>query len=133
MPDTLTVRRYPPDRVLDAHGVDPLGEYPERFWLPLIGPTTLLLGRALYRATRDHDTVEVDMGELAQRLGTSHRQGPHSPLNRSCARLILFGLAHGDPSDDRPTMLICDLWPTVPMRRARHLAPFLAAELEASR
>jgi hypothetical protein len=44
MPTTVTVVPWP-DSVIDQLGFDPRSTYAERFWLPTLGPTSLLLTR----------------------------------------------------------------------------------------
>ena len=46
MPASLTIQPWP-DPILDTVGHDPRSLYAERFWLPTLGPTTLLLLRHL--------------------------------------------------------------------------------------
>ncbi len=126
-PDLLTVRRFPPDKALAAHGVDPLGLYPERYWLPVIGPTTLLLGRYLHRATEHHhDPVELSMEETAACIGVGGT-GSRSPLVRSLERLTSFGIAAHDEQGD--VTYLPDLWPPLAARQARRLPTRLLLEL----
>ncbi len=98
MPTTIAVRPWP-DPVIDTLGHDPRSVYVETFWLPTLGPTSLLLLRHLAgRFDEQPEGVELDVAGTAQRLGLGHREGASSPLVRSLARLEQFDLAC--PVDD---------------------------------
>jgi hypothetical protein len=89
----ITVTAWP-DPVIDTLGHDPRSEYVERFWLPTLGPTTLLLLRRLAnRFDRSHETLELDGPDLSQSLGVGARDGASTPLMRSFDRLAMFDLA----------------------------------------
>ena len=49
MPTTLTVHPWP-DPVIDTLGFDPRSIYVETFWLPTLGPTSVLLMRRIATA-----------------------------------------------------------------------------------
>ena len=90
---TLTVTPWT-DPIIDTLGHDPRSEYVERFWLPTLGPTTLLLLRRLATTfDRSPDAVTLDVADLSQSLGLGAREGSSSPLIRSVDRLIQFDLA----------------------------------------
>jgi hypothetical protein len=65
MPDQITVTPWT-DPVIDTLGHDPRSWYAETFWLPTLGPTSLLLMRHL---------------------------GPNAPIMRSLGRLVQFDMA----------------------------------------
>lgn len=93
MPKTIAVRPWT-DPVIDTLGHDPRSIYVETFWLPTIGPTSLLLLRHLAaRFDAQPDGLSVDVATTAQRLGLGHRDGSSSPLVRSLSRLEQFDLA----------------------------------------
>ena len=82
------------DPIIDTLGHDPRSEYVERFWLPTLGPTTLLLLRRLASAfDRAPSGLTMEVAELSQSLGLGNRDGASSPLLRSVDRLIQFDLA----------------------------------------
>ena len=58
-----TVRILPwSDPVVDTLGYDPRAPYPERFWLPTLGPTALLLIRLIaHRFDRSPDGFTLDL------------------------------------------------------------------------
>ncbi len=130
----LTIRRYhlaPPDH---AAGVEPLGPYPERYWLPVVGPTALLAARALHRHTEgappfEHAaavvavTATVRRDDLAASLGVSPGR-----LAAGVERLASFArIVH---PDEAGVLWMPDRWPTLDYRHRRRLPPHLAAELE---
>lgn len=82
------------DPVIDTLGHDPRSEYVERFWLPTLGPTSLLLIRRLASVfDRTPEGVTMDVVEFSQSLGLGTREGASSPLLRSMDRLTQFDLA----------------------------------------
>lgn len=96
MPETITIRPWP-DPVIDTLGHDPRSLYVELYWLPTLGPTTLLLMRRL-AASLDEQPEGFDLGlaETSRSLGLGDREGRNSPLWRSLCRLIQFDLACED-------------------------------------
>jgi hypothetical protein len=96
MPATLAIRPWP-DPVIDTLGHDPRSVYVERFWLPTLGPTSLLLLRRIAAGLDEHpDGIKIEVGELSQALGVGFRDGNSSPVIRSMDRLIQFDLACGE-------------------------------------
>jgi hypothetical protein len=90
---TFTICAWP-DPIIDTLGHDPRSEYVERFWLPTLGPTSLLLLRRVATLLgRSDDARRLDSGELSQMLGLGSRTGANSPLHRSFDRLVQFDLA----------------------------------------
>lgn len=82
------------DPIIDTLGHDPRSEYVERFWLPTLGPTSLLLLRRIAsRFDREPDGITMQIAELSQSLGLGSREGNSSPLLRSLDRLTQFDLA----------------------------------------
>src|SRR6476659_6150002 len=82
------------DPIIDTLGHDPRSDYVERFWLPTLGPTTLLLLRRLaVHLDREPDGCALDVADLSQALGLGAREGTSSPLFRSLDRLTQFDLA----------------------------------------
>ncbi len=82
------------DPVIDDLGHDPRSNYVERFWLPVLGPSTVWFLRQL----ADHlDTepagFELDLVETARALGVGMRGGKHSPMLRTVDRACRFGAA----------------------------------------
>ena len=82
------------DPIIDTLGHDPRSEYVERFWLPTLGPTSLLLLRRLAsHFDQNPDGLTLEAADLSQALGLGARDGGASPLFRSLARLTQFDLA----------------------------------------
>ena len=79
------------DEVVEKLGYRMDSDYVEDFWLPSVGPTTLLLARRLFNLERRGFTT-IDVDELAPQLGL-HGHGRNSPLIRSIRRMHSFGLA----------------------------------------
>jgi hypothetical protein len=69
------------------------GFYTERYYGPIVGPTCLLLLRALAsQLETDRDGFVVDTAELAARIGCSSKAGPNSQFWKALRRGIRFGL-----------------------------------------
>lgn len=96
MPTSITVRPWP-DPVIDTIGHDPRSLYVESFWLPTLGPTSVLLLRHLAaRFEHSPDGVELPLADTSHALGLGRREGMSSPLVRTLARLAQFDLARED-------------------------------------
>ncbi|MEZ5374515.1 MAG: hypothetical protein R2704_17685 [Microthrixaceae bacterium] len=88
---TLTLRRWA-SPTAQPHPVD--GDYAERFWLPVIGPSSLWVLRWAARELHRHGgAFDVGADELALRVGLGVGSARQSPLRRSLKRLESFGLA----------------------------------------
>jgi hypothetical protein len=124
MPVVLTIQPWP-DPVIDTVGHDPRSMYAERFWLPTLGPTALLLLRHL--ATKFEERpgpLELPVTEASQALGLGEREGSSSPIVRSLARLETFELA---VSDGRGTVAVRRNLPPLQRRHVRRLPAPLQA------
>lgn len=82
------------DPVVDSLGHDPRSSYVERFWLPILGPsTTLLLRRLAAELDHEPDGAEVDLATTARALGLGSQGGRRSAFVRALDRSAQFGLA----------------------------------------
>ncbi|MEX0663523.1 MAG: hypothetical protein WD598_01985 [Acidimicrobiia bacterium] len=128
MPTTLTIQPWP-DPVIDTVGHDPRSIYAETFWLPTLGPTSLLLLRHLAaRFDERNGAIELPVAEASQRLGLGERAGNSSPIVRSLTRLESFDLAC---SDGRGTVAVRRTLPSLPQRHLRRLpAPLQTAHAQ---
>ncbi|HYH51829.1 MAG TPA: hypothetical protein VEG38_19975 [Acidimicrobiia bacterium] len=117
------------DPVVDTLGHDPRSPYPERFWLPTLGPTSLLLLRHIaHRFDRSPGGFTLDVAETSRCLGLGERQGRNSPLARSLGRIVQFDLAaHGQDG----TLAVRRLVPPINHRHVRRLPPSVQAEHDA--
>ena len=71
-----------PDPIIDTLGHDPRSDYVERFWLPTLGPTSLLLLRRLAsHLDREPEGCALDVADLSQSLGV----GPARARRRRCS------------------------------------------------
>lgn len=121
-----------PDPVIDTLGHDPQSLYVETFWLPTLGPTTLLLARHIARhfetnGAGPEDVIELPVVPTSHALGLGPRQGRNSPLFRSFGRLVQFDLAYAH-SDG--VIAVRRSFPPVTRRHARRLPAHLQAEHE---
>lgn len=89
------------DPVIDQLGHDPRSAYVEKFWLPILGPSSVWLLRLLADGLDRHpEGFELDLVEAAQSLGVGMRGGRNAPLLRTFERCCRFGAArmHGSSS-----------------------------------
>ena len=90
---TLHVTAWP-DAVLDRLGHDPRSPYVERYWLPVLGPSCLLLVRRLAAELEaSPDGFRVDTMQWACELGLGMRGGRNGPFWKSLERASRFGAA----------------------------------------
>lgn len=83
-----------PDPVIDRRGHDTCSVYVERFWLPVLGPSTTFLFRLLGRRLGDEpEGFGLDTAETSQALGLGTATGRHAAFPRAVKRMITFGLA----------------------------------------
>lgn len=126
-PPAIRIRPWP-DVVIDTLGHDPRSVYVETFWLPTLGPTTLLLLRHLAHRFEERggdEAIDLPVADTAHALGLGPREGRNSPLFRSLGRLVQFDLAY--PHSDG-TVAVRRNVPPVSRRHVRHLPTGLAAE-----
>jgi hypothetical protein len=116
------------DPVVDALGHDPRSVYCESFWLPTLGPTSLLLLRHLAdRFDRSPERVLLTVTDTAAALGLGTGESEHAPLMRSVLRLVQFDLACRSDDD---TFAIRRKVPPVNRRHVRRLPVALQARHE---
>ena len=113
------------DPVVEALGFDPDSVYAETYWLPVIGPTALWALRRLTRWLEDSpDGYPLALAPFARELGLGDGSGRSSPVVRSLARLVGFGLVE----------IRCDLLmvrrrvPPLARRHVQRLPGHLAAQ-----
>lgn len=115
-----------PDQVIDTLGHDPRSSYVERFWLPRLGPSTTFLLRHLANELDAAPAgVDLDLVEVATRLGLGHNRGRHSPFARSLTRLVQFDLAE---AQGQGVLAVRRNVPPLSLRQVRLLTPALQAE-----
>ena len=94
---TIAVEAWP-DPVIDELGHDPRSAYVERFWLPVLGPSTVwFLRRVADQLDQQPEGFELDLVETARSLGVGMRGGRNSPMLKTVERSCRFGAArmHG--------------------------------------
>jgi len=125
-----TIRVLPlPDPVVDTLGHDPRAPYPERFWLPTLGPTAFLLIRYIaHRFDKAPNGFTLDLAETSRCLGLGERSGRNSPMARSLGRIIQFDLA---AQDDGGALAVRRSVPPINRRHVRRLPPSAQEEHDA--
>lgn len=94
----LDIRRLADPR-LEAAGFDVRSAYMERFWLPVLGPASVMAMRHLNAglAVRPRG-YRIEVEELARSLGLGGT-GRNSPVRRTLHRLVSFDMAAVRGSD----------------------------------
>lgn len=96
--DALTIVPWP-DAVVDLLGHDPRSTYVERFWLPILGPSTYLLLRHLAAGLDESpDGFELPLLDTAQALGLGSRVGRNGPFLRAIDRAVQFKVCRTEDS-----------------------------------
>jgi hypothetical protein len=115
-----------PDPVVDEHGHDPRSAYVERFWLPVLGPSTVFVLRRLADGLEAApDGFLLDLRDLGRELGLVSRV-QRSPLLRAVDRACVFGAARLLGQD---TLLVRRRLGPVTHRQAQRLPAHLREEL----
>jgi hypothetical protein len=113
------------DQVVEALGHDVESGYTETYWLPVIGPTALWALRRLTRWLEDAPGgYPLALAPFARELGLGDGVGRSSPVVRSIARLITFGLAEIRGGQ----LMVRRKVPPLARRHALRLPSHLAAE-----
>lgn len=87
------------DHALEVRGVDPRSHYAERFWLPILGPSTMwLLRHFAWRLERLPNGADLVLADAARSVGLGDRAGRHAPLFRTLGRAIDFGMIRVEAS-----------------------------------
>jgi hypothetical protein len=82
------------DPLVDRIGEPVRGEYVERYWLGVLGPTATWLLRRLADELELHPSgVDIELAPLAGSLGLSFAPGQAGPFGRALHRCVIFGLA----------------------------------------
>lgn len=88
--DSLQVTAWT-DPVVDRLGHDPRSTYAERFWLPILGPSTYLLLRQLAGLLdAEPEGFEIPLLDAAHQLGLGTRGGRNAPFLRAINRAVQF-------------------------------------------
>jgi hypothetical protein len=113
------------DDLLAPASHDPRSAYAERFWLGVLGPSSLWLLRAMVHGLESAPTgFAADTNALSRTLGLGDRIGRQSPLVRAMARLAHFDLAHATEAE----LHVSPLLPWLDARQVRRLPSSVATE-----
>ncbi len=111
------------DPGLAASGVDPRDTYVERFWLGVIGPSTVCLLRRFARGLEERpDGFRVGLIDTSLALGLGRGTGRNAAISRTIERAANFGLLR----QQLPGHLeVRTHLPMLPPRFVRRLPPVL--------
>lgn len=125
MPATLKIVPWS-DPLIDCVGYDPRSRYVETFWLPTLGPTSVLLLRHLAARFEHHpEGIDLPVAATSQALGLGSGDGNSSPIVRTLNRLATFDLAC---DDGRGTHAVRRHIPPVNPRHIRRLPQAIQEE-----
>ncbi len=83
------------DPLVELLGHDARSRYVETYWLPIAGPSSIWVARRLVDwLDTEPDGVSVDVETLARTVGVGTATGRQSPIVRTLARLVHFGIAN---------------------------------------
>ncbi len=133
LPPQLHLEAWP-DAVVEQVGHDPRGAYAHEFWLPLLGPSSLLVTRKLLeRMQAAGGRCTVDTAELAVSVGLGSGCGRNSRIATTFARLAGFGLLHVGPTrDDAAAVAVRTAWAPLSRSQAQRLPRPLLERLSAA-
>lgn len=81
------------DPIIDRLGHDPRSLYVEKFWLGVLGPTTILLLRHCAQSLEESpEGFDLNFKTTASALGLGRRVGKNGPLTRSFERACRFSV-----------------------------------------
>lgn len=90
--DRVVVRPWH-DPGLAAVGQDPRGEYLERYWLGVVGPSVVLLVRRFARGLAEHPHgFVISLSDTARAIGLSGGTSRNSQISRTVDRACMFRL-----------------------------------------
>ena len=114
------------DPVVEAHGHDPRSAYASQYWLPIVGPSSLVAARSLVDGLeRSPDGYEVVLVALGQALGLPGKAGAQSKIARTLNRIAQFGFAQFHATAV-PVYRVRLAWPPLTQRQLTRLPGFLA-------
>ena len=113
------------------HGWPIDSRFVEEFWLPVLGPSSVVLLRWVARHADELARYQLmPLVELASVIGLGTSVGRHSPICRTLERLARFDAARRDtaPNADTPELSVYSHLLPVHRRLATQLPPALQAD-----
>ena len=110
------------DPMIDKLGYEVHSAYVETYWLPILGPSAIWAARRLVDWLGDRDSVDIPLDLLGQSLGLSASVANHSPVVRTLARLVDFGMA----TTRAHAYAVRRRFPPLAARQVKRLPGFLA-------
>ena len=82
-----------PDQLIETFGFNAESQYVEHFWLPILGPSCIILMRRLDRLTREGALAHsVALKDLSAEVGLGSPNGYGMSITRTVNRLIQFDM-----------------------------------------
>lgn len=104
---------------IESLGYDPRSTYVEKFWLPFIGPSTILLLRRIVESLDSNPYgFDLELKELSTMLGLGQAIGRNSSIQKTLNRLLVFELARVMPSN---ALSVRIKMPPLPQRYVKRL------------
>lgn len=116
------------DPVVDLVGHDLRSTYVERFWLPILGPSTTFLLRRTAALLDEHpDGFDLPLLDTAFALGLGSHGGRHGPFLRAIDRAARFNLVRSPGPD---ALAVRRRAPALSRAQVQRLKPMLREEHE---
>lgn len=104
---------------IESLGYDPRSTYVEKFWLPFIGPSTIMLLRRIVEFLETNPYgFDLGLKELSTMLGLGQSIGRNSSIQKTLNRLVVFEQARVMPSNALSVRL---KMPPLPQRYVKRL------------
>lgn len=85
---------------IESLGYDPRSSYVEKFWLPFLGPSTILTARRLIELFEVQPYgFPVSLSDLSLMLGLGQNFGRNSSIQKTLNRMLIFEVARVMPSE----------------------------------
>ena len=113
------------------HGWPIDSRFVEEFWLPVLGPSSVVLLRWVARHADELTRYQLmPLVELASVIGLGTSVGRHSPICRTLERLARFDAARRDtaPTANTPQLTVHSHLLPLPHRLATQLPPAVQAD-----
>lgn len=128
--ETLNVLPWQTDHPMTGWH-DPRDKYTERYWLPILGPSTSWIVRRLADCF-DYapDGFDLDVHEMARSIGLTGTKSHHDPFHRALARLVMFDFARVEHRNGENVFLVRRRLPPLSRSHVRQLPEGIRARYE---
>jgi hypothetical protein len=108
------------DAEIDKRGFPARSNYVEWFWLPVLGPTAIVLFWWLQSVLDIDREFSMTLDARGRDMGLGTSESKHSPLRRAISQLVRFGLAKRGASGQ---LLVRRFAPPIPQVHVERFPP----------